>query len=128
MPSTDRSTITIGQFVVDFYLQLLVSSDVRVVGWDVILMKLFGYWRVNLSMINNSTQRGKKRRRMTDSLQVMLSIGVSYVLSPTIHTLSIFVIISLIVTVYWLKDIFFFRVYTNKNRVSNWCSSYINIE
>jgi hypothetical protein len=39
-------------------------------------------------MINNSIHREK--RRMTVSLQVMLSIGISHVLSPTIHTLSIF--------------------------------------
>lgn len=99
-----------------------------------ILLKLFGYWRVNLPMINKSTQRERRcrrkrrrRRRVTGSLQVMLSRGISNVLSPTIHPLSIFVIISLIVTVYLLQESFA-RVYTNRNRSINWLGSGIAIE
>jgi len=63
MPSINWSTITIGLFL--FYLQLLLSS--MYVLWDeMILMKIFGYWRVNLSMINNSIHREKKKKN--DSL------------------------------------------------------------
>ncbi len=58
MPSINRSTIAIG--LCFFYLQLFLPS--MYVLWDeMILMKIFSYWRVNLSMINNSTHIEKRK-------------------------------------------------------------------